>query len=91
MAGAIALWGRASLIWTCRCFKNNYVKRISEHFNVQFRVEVFNILNHTNFNPPTANLQVFNGDGSTGGLTPGLLDTTSTTSRQVQFAVKVIW
>jgi hypothetical protein len=72
-------------------FKNNYVKRISERFNVQFRVEVFNILNHTNFNPPTANLQVFNGDGSTGGLTPGLLDTTSTTSRQVQFAVKVIW
>ena len=72
-------------------FKNNYVKRISEQFNVQFRMEVFNILNHTNFNPPTANSQVFNGDGSTGGLTPGLLDTTATTSRQVQFAVKVIW
>jgi hypothetical protein len=72
-------------------FKNNYVKRISEQFNVQFRMEVFNILNHTNFNPPTANNQVFNGDGSTGGLTPGLLDTTATTSRQVQFAIKVIW
>jgi len=72
-------------------FKNNYVRRISEQFNVQFRVEVFNILNHTNFNPPTANSQVFNGDGSTGGLTPGLLDTTATTSRQVQFALKVIW
>src|SRR6266853_42468 len=69
-------------------FKNNYVRRISEQFNVQFRVEVFNILNHTNFNPPTANSQVFNGDGSTGGLTPGLLDTTATTSRQVQFALK---
>jgi hypothetical protein len=72
-------------------FKNNYVKRISEQFNIQFRVEVFNILNHTNFNPPTSNLQVFNGDGSTGGLTPGLLDSTATTSRQIQFAVKVIW
>jgi hypothetical protein len=72
-------------------FKNNYVKRISEQFNVQFRMEVFNILNHTNFNPPTANNQVFNGDGSTGGLTPGLLDTTATTSRQIQFAIKVIW
>jgi hypothetical protein len=72
-------------------FKNNYVKRISEQFNVQFRMEVFNILNHTNFNPPTSNSQVFNGDGSTGGLTPGLLDSTATTSRQVQFAVKVIW
>ena len=72
-------------------FKNNYVKRISEQFNIQFRMEIFNILNHTNFNPPTTNNQVFNGDGSTGGLTPGLLDTTATTSRQIQFALKVVW
>src|ERR1700676_80646 len=72
-------------------FKNNYVKRISEQFNVQFRIEIFNILNRANFNPPTSNSQIFNGDGSTTGLTPGLLDTTATTSRQVQFALKVIW
>jgi hypothetical protein len=72
-------------------FKNNYIHRISEQFNIQFRMEIFNILNHTNFNPPTSNSQVFNGDGSTGGLTPGLLDTTATTSRQIQFAIKVIW
>ena len=72
-------------------FKNNYVKRISEQFNVQFRIEIFNILNRANFNPPTSNSQIFNGDGSTTGLTPGLLDTTTTTSRQVQFALKVIW
>jgi hypothetical protein len=72
-------------------FKNNRITSISETFNVQFRVEAFNVFNHANFNPPTANSQVFNGDGSTGGLTPGLLDTTATTSRQIQFAVKVIW
>jgi hypothetical protein len=72
-------------------FKNNYVRRISEQFNVQFRMEIFNIFNRTNFNPPTANNQVFNTDGSTGGLTPGLLDTTATTSRQIQFAIKVVW
>ena len=71
-------------------FKNNYVKRISELFNVQFRMEVFNILNHTNFNPPTSNSQVFDGSGNPVG-SAGLLDTTATTSRQVQFAVKVIW
>jgi hypothetical protein len=69
-------------------FKNNH---ITEQINIQFRVEAFNVLNHTNFNPPTANSQVFNGDGSTGGLTPGLLDTTATTSRQIQVALKVIW
>jgi hypothetical protein len=72
-------------------FKNNRIPRISEQFNIQFRMEAFNVFNHANFNPPTANNQVFNGDGSTGGLTPGLLDTTATTSRQVQFAIKVIW
>jgi hypothetical protein len=72
-------------------FKNNYVKRISEQFNIQFRMEIFNILNHANFNPPTSNTQVFNGDGSRDGLTPGVIDATATTSRQLQFAVKVIW
>jgi hypothetical protein len=71
-------------------FKNNYVRRVSEQFNVQFRMEVFNILNHANFNPPTSNSQVFDGSGNLVG-SAGLLDATATTSRQVQFAVKVIW
>jgi hypothetical protein len=71
-------------------FKNNYVRRISEQFNVQFRMEIFNILNHANFNPPTSNSQIFNGDGTSVG-SAGLLDTTATTSRQIQFALKVIW
>jgi hypothetical protein len=71
-------------------FKNNYVRRVSEQFNVQFRMEVFNILNHANFNPPTSNSQVFDGSGNAVG-SAGLLDTTATTSRQVQFAIKVIW
>jgi hypothetical protein len=68
-------------------FKNN---RISERLNIQFRMEVFNILNRANFNPPTANSQVFDGSGNSVG-TGGQLDTTATTSRQVQFALKVIW
>jgi hypothetical protein len=68
-------------------FKNN---RISERLNIQFRMEVFNILNRANFNPPTANNQVFDGSGNSVG-TAGQLDTTATTSRQVQFALKVIW
>ena len=71
-------------------FKNNYVKRISENFNAQFRAEFFNILNHPNFASPTDNLAVFDQNGqpvSSGGL----ITATQTTSRQIQFALKLIW
>jgi hypothetical protein len=71
-------------------FKNNPIKRISEQFNVQFRVEIFNSLNHANFNPPTANNVVFDVSGAPiGGA--GQLNGTSTTSRQIQFAIKFVW
>ena len=70
--------------------KNNYVKRLSESFNVQFRAEFFNILNRANFSSPTDNLTVFD---QTGKLIPsaGLITSTQTTSRQIQFALKLIW
>src|SRR5260370_17216010 len=33
-------------------FNNNRVNRISENFNVQFPMEIFNIMNHANFASP---------------------------------------
>jgi Carboxypeptidase regulatory-like domain/TonB dependent receptor len=71
-------------------FKNNYVKRISDTFNVQFRAEFFNILNHTNFAPPLDNRNIFDSSGQRIG-NAGLITSTQTPSRQIQFAVKVIW
>jgi hypothetical protein len=71
-------------------FKNNHLKRISEDFNVQFRAEIFNILNRANFSSPTDNMNVLDGSGATVGGA-GLLTTTQTTSRQIQFALKLIW
>jgi hypothetical protein len=72
-------------------FKNNSFKRISESFNTQFRVEIFNILNHANFAPPTVSkLDVFDPTGNTTG-TAGVLTATTTDSRQIQFALKVSW
>jgi hypothetical protein len=71
-------------------FKNNHMRRISETFNAQFRAEIFNIFNRANFSSPTDNLQVFDQNGipiQSGGL----IDSTQTTSRQVQFALKLIW
>lgn len=71
-------------------FKNNPVKRVSESFNVQFRAEVFNILNHTNFSSPTDNLNVFDQTGQpVDGA--GLITSTQTSSRQIQLALKLIW
>lgn len=64
--------------------------RITETLNLQFRAEVFNILNRANFNTP--NLILF-----TGGNPPvpnpvaGQITSTSTTARQVQFALKLLW
>jgi len=71
-------------------FKNNYVKRISESFNVQFRAEFFNVLNRANFASPTDNLAAFDQNGQPISSV-GLIDSTQTTSRQIQFALKVIW
>ena len=73
-------------------FKNNYIKSISERFNIQFRAELFNILNHPNFAPPAnpTNTDIFDG---TGTLNPaaGFLSRTTTTAREIQFAIKVIF
>ena len=71
-------------------FKNNFIKRISDAFNVQFRAEFFNIVNHANFAPPLDNRNVFDAAGNPIG-NAGLITATQTPSRQIQFAVKLIW
>lgn len=73
-------------------FKNNYIKRISEDFNVQFRAEFFNILNHANFGPPTVgdgNTDIFDGTGAANPIAGALVS--AAPERQIQFALKVIW
>ena len=63
--------------------------RLSEKFNIQFRTEIFNLLNRTNLNTP--NLIVFTS--ATGSPSPvaGTFTSTSTPSRQVQFGLKFLW
>jgi len=66
---------------------------IRERLNLQFRAEIFNLLNRANFNTP--NLIVFTPPTATNptGLsgTAGAITSTSTTSRQIQFALKLLW
>ena len=73
-------------------FKNNYIKSVSEKFNIQFRAELFNILNHANFAPPSTpnNTDIFDGTGTVSGVA-GQITKTTTTAREIQFAVKVIF
>lgn len=71
-------------------FKDNYVKRISDAFNVQFRAEFFNLFNRANFAPPLNNKNIFDANG-TPIANAGLITSTQTPSRQIQFALKIIW
>jgi hypothetical protein len=73
-------------------FKNFPVTRISESFKVQFRAEMFNVLNHSNFQPPDPyhGGVIFGEDGSAGAS--GALKAPLTTDpREIQFALKVVW
>ena len=73
-------------------FKNNHIRRISETFNIQFRAEMFNILNRANFAPPVLANQtdIFNAD-TTANSSAGQILSTITDPREVQFGLKVIF
>ncbi len=60
---------------------------ITERANLQFRAEFFNVLNHANFGPPNAT--VFSSGAISSSA--GLITTTATTSRQIQFGLKLIF
>ena len=63
--------------------------RLSERLNLQFRAEFFNILNHTNFGTPNA--VVFTSSSLIPSATAGLITYTQTTSRQIQFGLKLLF
>jgi hypothetical protein len=70
-------------------FKNN---RLSEVANLQFRAEIFNLFNRANFQVPplVTGTDIFD---STGALNPtaGKITSTTTSSRQIQLGLKLIW
>jgi hypothetical protein len=83
--------------WDFSLVKDTAVSLWDKQGSVEFRAEFFNVLNHTNFGMP-ASATVFNGATSVLGAyqqapLPGVgqITTTVTTSRQIQFALKLIF
>ena len=82
--GRDTLIGPGLATWDFSVLKDT---RVRERLNLQFRAEIFNLLNRANFNLPNA--VVFTPSGVS--PTAGVITSTSTTSRQVQFGLKLLW
>jgi hypothetical protein len=82
--GRDTLIGPGLATWDLSFLKDT---RIGEKLNLQFRTELFNILNRANFNTPNA--VTFTPTGVS--PTAGVITSTSTTSRQIQFGLKLLW
>jgi hypothetical protein len=82
--GSDNLIGPGLATWDFSAIKDT---RIHERLSLQFRAEIFNLLNRANFNTP--NLIVFTPSGVSG--TAAAITSTSTTARQVQFGLKLLW
>jgi hypothetical protein len=82
--GRDSLAGPGLATWDFSAFKDT---KIRDRMTAEFRAELFNLLNRANFNTP--NLIVFTPTGVS--ATAGAITSTSTTSRQVQFALKLLW
>ncbi len=82
--GRGVLTGPGLADWDLSLFKN---LSFTERVHLQIRSEFFNVLNHPNFGTPTA--IVFSGPQVSS--TAGLITSTATTSRQIQFSMKLIF
>ena len=79
--------------------KTIVIPKVSESFAIQIRAEMFNVGNHPNFALPTATIFTTqpivsaNGTLQNGTRNPnaGIITSTSTTARQMQFALKFIF
>jgi hypothetical protein len=94
-AGRNSLYGPKLTTVDMSLFKTFKVTKISETFNMQFRAEFFNVLNHPNLQAPNFltdgnNNSIFDANGTVFG-NAGVLGSTTTSSRQIQLGLKINW
>ncbi|HLH43851.1 MAG TPA: TonB-dependent receptor [Bryobacteraceae bacterium] len=83
------LWGPGTVDFDYAVMKETPIK---EQMRLQFRAEFFNLFNHANFAlpNPSAFVQAANG-GGVPNPTFGKITSTTTSSRQIQFALKLMF
>jgi hypothetical protein len=86
--GRDTLIGPGLATWDFSAFKTT---TLHERFSLQFRAEIFNLLNRANFNTPNLITFTSSTSGTKTSGTAGAITSTSTTSRQIQFGLKLIW
>jgi hypothetical protein len=89
-AGRDSLIGPGLATWDLSFMKDTSIR---ENFHVQFRAELFNVLNRANFNTPNLIVAVLPVGSTTPQANPaaGQVQSTSTTSRQIQLGLKFLW
>ena len=86
--GRDTLIGPGLATWDFSAFKTTNLR---ERLALQFRAEIFNLLNRANFNTPSLITFTSSASGTKASGTAGAITSTSTTSRQIQFGLKLIW
>jgi hypothetical protein len=84
--GRNVLTGPGLGTWDFSVLKDTH---LFERLDLQFRAEIFNMLNRVNLDTP--NLIVYTSATGTPSPVAGTFTQTSTTSRQVQFGLKLLW
>jgi Carboxypeptidase regulatory-like domain len=86
--GRNTLIGPGLATWDFSVFKTTELR---ERLALQFRAEIFNLLNRANFNTPNLITFTSSTSGTKTSGTAGAITSTSTTSRQIQFGLKLLW
>ena len=100
-AGFLGTSGRGTLqgplraSWDFSLTKQIPLGFLRESGGLEFRAEMFNLLNHANFYPPVTGARVYTADQTRASMTPlataGQIDRTLGSARQIQFGLKLIF